>query len=103
MRARTLFTLAAAGGAAALGYATVIERNWFAIRRVTVPVLPPDASPVKVLHLSDAHLTPGRHRLMSFIRSLDALEPDLVVNTGDSIGHPDAIEPLFEALGPLLD
>jgi predicted MPP superfamily phosphohydrolase len=49
------------------------------------------------------HLTPGRHRLLSFIRSLDALQPDLVVNTGDSIAHPDAIEPLLDALGPLLD
>jgi predicted MPP superfamily phosphohydrolase len=103
MRARTLFTLAAAGSAAALGYATVIERNWFALRRVNVPVLPPDAPPLRVLHLSDAHLTPGRHRLMSFIRSLDALEPDLVVNTGDSIASAKAVAPLLDALGPLLD
>jgi uncharacterized protein len=103
MRARTLFTLAAAGGAAALGYATVIERNWFAVRYVTVPVLPPEASPVKVLHLSDAHLTPGRHRLMSFIRSLDALEPDLVVNTGDSIASKTVVPAFLDALGPLLD
>lgn len=103
MRARTLFTLAAAGGAAAFGYASVIERNWFALRRVNVPVLPPDAAPLKVLHLSDAHLTPGRHKLMSFIRSLDALEPDVVVNTGDSIASPRAVAPLLDALGPLLE
>jgi predicted MPP superfamily phosphohydrolase len=103
MRARTLFTLAVAGGAAALGYPTIIERNWFALRRVNVPVLPPDAPPLKVLHLSDAHLTPGRHRLMSFIRSLDALDPDLVVNTGDSIASPKAVPPLLDALGPLLE
>ena len=103
MRARTLFTLAAAGGAAAFGYASVIERNWFALRQVNVPVLPPDAAPLKVLHLSDAHLTPGRHKLMSFIRSLDSLEPDLVVNTGDSIASPRAVAPLLDALGPLLE
>jgi predicted MPP superfamily phosphohydrolase len=103
MRARTLFTLAAAGGAAAFGYASVVERNWFTLRRVNVPVLPPDAAPLKVLHLSDAHLTPGRHKLMSFIRSLDTLEPDVVVNTGDSIASPRAVAPLLDALGPLLD
>jgi predicted MPP superfamily phosphohydrolase len=103
MRARTLFTVAAVGAATALGYASVIERNWFAIRRVYVPVLPPDASPIKVLHLSDAHLTPGRHRLMSFIRSLDALEPDLVVNTGDSIASKTVVPAFLDALGPLLD
>jgi predicted MPP superfamily phosphohydrolase len=103
MRARTLFTVAAAGAAATLGYAAVIERNWFAVRRVNVPVLPSDASPIKVLHLSDVHLTPGRHRLMSFIRSLDAFEPDLVVNTGDSIASKTVVPAFLDALGPLLD
>jgi predicted MPP superfamily phosphohydrolase len=49
------------------------------------------------------HLTPGRHRLLSWLRSLDALAPDLVVNTGDSIAHERAVQPLLEALGPLLD
>jgi len=104
MRARTLISLVAATGAATFGYASVIERNWFALRRVSVPgVLPQGAAPLKVLHLSDAHLTPGRHRLMSFIRSLDALEPDLVVNTGDSIASPAAVSPFLDALGPLLE
>ena len=99
---RTL-TLAAVAGGAAFGYASVIERNWFALRRFEIPVLPPDAEPVRVLHISDIHLTPGRHRLLSWIRSLDALAPDLVVNTGDSIAHAEAVLPLLDALGPLLD
>jgi len=94
--------LLAAGGAAA-GYASVIERNWFVLRRFDVPVLPADAKPTRVLHISDAHLTPGRTQLLSWIRSLDATEPDLVVNTGDSIAHPRAVQPFLDALGPLLD
>jgi predicted MPP superfamily phosphohydrolase len=53
--------------------------------------------------LSDIHLTPGRHRLLSWIRSLDTLAPDLVVNTGDSIAHAQSVQPLLDALGPLLD
>jgi predicted MPP superfamily phosphohydrolase len=40
---------------------------------------------------------------MSWLRSLDALEPDLVVNTGDSIAHPRAVPAFLDALGPLLD
>jgi len=96
-------TLAAVAGGAAFGYASIIERNWFALRRFEVPVLPPGAEPIRVLHVSDVHLTPGRHRLMSWIRSLDALAPDLVVNTGDSIAHAEAVLPLLDALGPLLD
>jgi predicted MPP superfamily phosphohydrolase len=103
MRARTLITLAAAGGAAAFGYASVIERNWFALRQVTVPgALPEGARPLRLLHISDLHLTPGRHRLLSFVRTLDSLDPDLVVNTGDSIASPQAVRPLIDALGPLL-
>jgi predicted MPP superfamily phosphohydrolase len=103
VRARTIASIAAVAGAAAIGYASVIERNWFALREQTVPVLPPTAEPLRVLHISDIHLTPGRHRLLSFLRSLAALEPDLVVNTGDSIAAAEAIGPLLDSLGPLLD
>ncbi len=39
---------------------------------------------------------------MSWLRTLDALDPDLVVNTGDSIAHPQAVGPFLAALGPLL-
>jgi uncharacterized protein len=90
-------------GAATVGYAAVIERNWFALRRFEVPVLPAGAQPLRVLHISDTHLTPGRKRLMSWIRSLDDLDPDLVVNTGDSLAHPESVSYLLDAMGPLLD
>ena len=56
-----------------------------------------------MLHISDAHLTPGRKRLMAWIRSLDDLDPHLVVNTGDSIAHPESVRHFLDALGPLLD
>jgi uncharacterized protein len=103
---RTLIPVTAAvgaAGAATLGYAAVVERNWFALRRFEVPVLPSGAEPLRVLHVSDAHLTPGRRRLMSWLRSLDDLDPDLVVNTGDSIAHPQAVRCFLDSLGPLLD
>jgi predicted MPP superfamily phosphohydrolase len=103
MRPQAILGTAAATGAAVLGYAAVIERNWFALRRHEVPVLPARSRPLRVLHISDMHLTPGRHRLLSFLRTLDALNPDLVVNTGDSIASQHAVGPLLEALGPLLD
>jgi len=92
-----------AAGAATFGYASLIERNWFHLRRLEVPVLPPGRPSIKVLHLSDVHLTPGRKRLARWIRTLDELEPDLVVNTGDNISHREVIGPLLDALGPLLD
>jgi uncharacterized protein len=103
MRAKTLLGATVVAGALGFGYATVIERNWFALRRCDVPVLPDGAAPLRILHISDTHLTPGRHRLLSWLRSLDALDPHLVVNTGDSISHAGAVQPLLDALGPLLD
>ena len=68
-----------------LGYASVIERNWFVLRSLEVPMLPEGARPLRLLHISDAHLTPGRHRLLSWIRSLDATDPDLVIATKGAI------------------
>ena len=71
MQLRTLIPATAAVGAAAFGYATVVERNWFVLRRYEIPVLSPGSGPLRVLHISDTHLTPGRKRLMSWIRALD--------------------------------
>ncbi|GLU47196.1 metallophosphoesterase [Nocardiopsis ansamitocini] len=90
-------------GVAGLAYASVIERNWFRLRRYEIPILAPGSDRVRVLHLSDAHLTPGRRMLMDWIRGLDAYEPDLVVNTGDSLASADSVAPFIDALGPLLD
>src|SRR4029077_20320793 len=102
MRARTLLTTAAVAAAAGVGYSSVIERNWFALRYVEVPVLRAGVAPLRILHISDAHLTPGRHRLMSWLRTLDGLHSGLGVNTGDSIAHPQAVSPFLASLGPLL-
>ena len=103
MRLRTLIPVTAAAGAVALGYAGLVERNWFALRKFEIPVLPPGRGPLRVLHISDTHLTPGRKRLRSWLRSLDDLDPHLVVNTGDSIAHPEAVRYFLDSLGPLLD
>ncbi|MFI7055106.1 metallophosphoesterase [Streptosporangium canum] len=89
-------------GMAGLAYASVVERNAFRLRRFDVPVLEPGQRPVRILHLSDLHLTPGRRMLINWVRSLGDLKPDLVVNTGDTIAHPDAVGPLLHALEPLL-
>jgi predicted MPP superfamily phosphohydrolase len=103
VKLRTLLPVTAALGAAGIGYATVVERNWFALRRFEVPILPPGSEPLRVLHISDAHLTPRRKRLMSWIRSLEDLDPHLVVNTGDCIAHQEAVRYFLDSLGPLLD
>ena len=95
--------IVAAAGAACVAYAAGIEVRWFALRRITVPVLPPGADPLKVLHLSDLHLMPTQEKKIRWVSELAALEPDLVVNTGDNLSHPDSVGPLLRSHGALLD
>ncbi|MEV4710402.1 metallophosphoesterase [Micromonospora sp. NPDC049374] len=106
MRKRTLFRLATATvatGAAALAYASLVERNMFTLRRFDVPVLPTGTEPLRVLHLSDLHMTPNQVRKQQWVASLAALDPDLVVVTGDNMAHPGAVPGVLRALQPLLD
>jgi predicted MPP superfamily phosphohydrolase len=77
--------------------------RWFALRRVDLPVLPPGHEPLKVLHVSDLHITPTQRRKREWLRGLAALEPDLVVNTGDNLAHRHAVPVALEAFGDLLD
>lgn len=92
----------AGAGAAALAYASLIERNLFRVREETVAVLPPGSKPLRVLHLSDIHFVPNQNIKVRWLQSLAELEPDLVVNTGDNLSHLEAVPPLLEALKPLL-
>jgi predicted MPP superfamily phosphohydrolase len=66
-------------------------------------VLAAGSSPLRILHLSDAHMTPSQHRKQEWMRGLAALEPDLVVNTGDNLAHLDALPSVLRAYGDLLD
>lgn len=96
----------AALGVAAVGVACVgwglAEAHAFTTRRVSVPILPRGADPVRVLHLSDLHLTPRQRDKVAWASSLASEEPDLVVVTGDNLGHADAVETVAEALAPFL-
>jgi predicted MPP superfamily phosphohydrolase len=89
--------------AAGLAYASLYELNAFTLREVTVPVLPAGSRPLRVLHLSDTHMTPNQHRKQEWLRGLAALEPDLVVNTGDNLAHVAALPSVLDAYGDLLD
>lgn len=89
-------------GAGLTTYA-VWETRQYTLREVDVPLLPPGHQPLRVLHLSDIHMTPGQTRKQEWLAGLAALEPDLVVNTGDNLSHMKAVPVVRDALGPLLD
>jgi predicted MPP superfamily phosphohydrolase len=91
-----------AAATAGLAYAAGVEVNLYRLRRFDVPVLPPGARPLTILQVSDIHMVPGQRRKQNWLRGLAALEPDLVVNTGDNLSHPDAVPEVLHALEPLL-
>lgn len=80
-----------------------VERLRFTVRHDELAILPKGAKPIRVLHISDFHIAPWQKKKLSFISDLAKLKPDLVVNTGDNLGHRDAIRPALEALAPLLE
>lgn len=80
-----------------------IERHLFVIRRESIRVLPQGSKPLTVLHIGDLHIAPWQKRKLAWIKRLGELKPDLVVNTGDNLGHRSAIGPTLSALGPLLE
>jgi len=95
--------LVSAAGAACLAYAALVEVDAFVLRRWTIPVLPAGAQPIRILHLSDLHLLPSQTEKQAWVSQLAALEPDLVVDTGDNLAHVNAVPYLLRALGRLLE
>lgn len=91
-----------AAGTAGLAYAAGVEVNLYRLRRFSIPLLAPEAQPLRILQLSDIHMVPGQRRKQAWLRSLADLRPDLVVNTGDNLSHPDAIPEVISTLEPLM-
>lgn len=101
MRPTTAALAVLAAGASGLAYATWEARS-YTLRRFVMPVLPAGSAPLRVLHLSDLHLVPRQRHKLDWVRSLGALEPDLVVSTGDNLAALDAVPAVLEAHGDLL-
>lgn len=99
--------LTALGAVGAVGVSTAvwgigIERYLFTVREHDVRILPAGSAPVRVLHLSDAHMAPWQRRKQRWMAALaDTWRPDLVVNTGDNLGHADGLRGLRAAMDPL--
>ncbi|GAA1597645.1 metallophosphoesterase [Actinoplanes couchii] len=105
MRKRSLISAAAAltaVGGATLAYSALVERNMFTLRRFDVPVLEPDAEPLRILHISDLHMMPGQRRKQDWVAALGGADPDLVVVTGDNMADPGSVPGVLRALDPLL-
>jgi len=92
--------VAAAVGLGAFAWGALVERNRFGVRHEVLPVLDPGSRPITILHLADLHLAPWQARKQEWVRSLVDLEPDLIINTGDNLGHDDALDAIEHTLAP---
>ncbi|ETA02575.1 putative phosphohydrolase [Frankia casuarinae] len=91
----------AAVGALVSAYGGLYERTAYTLRRVRIPVLLAGARPLRVLHISDLHVTPRQYGKLAWLGDLARLVPDLVALTGDVLSAADARDPLLAALEPL--
>lgn len=101
--ARVVGSALASLGALAIGaftWGALVERNRFTVRHETVPLLDPAARPITVLHLSDLHMAPWQKAKQTWISTLTDYEPDLIVATGDLLGHEFGLEGVKSALEP---
>ncbi|MCU0263558.1 MAG: metallophosphoesterase [Candidatus Nanopelagicales bacterium] len=106
-------SLGAAASLLALGAATTAYSLWearqYTLRRTEVRVRRPahvtgdGPVPLRILHLSDLHLSPRDSDRVAWVRALGELDVDLTVVTGDFIGDLRGPELALEALAPLLD
>jgi uncharacterized protein len=90
-------------GTAVTAYASLYERTAWTLRRFDVPVLAPGSAPLRILQISDLHMTAGQQSKQDWVAGLAALEPDLVIDTGDNLAGHDAVPTTLKALDPLLD
>jgi uncharacterized protein len=95
-----VLTAVGAGAVGLAAYGAIVERTQFRLRHETIPILDPGADPIRILHLSDIHMAPWLSSTVNWVRSLADTSPDLVVGTGDFLGHPDGLEALADALEP---
>ncbi len=92
---RGLLKTAVAGGAGMLGWAALVEPHWYQINRRTLQVanLPSGWNGKRMVHLSDLHV--GRTSvsyIQKVIRSVNELDPDLLMITGDLVNETCRLE-----------
>ena len=100
-----VLTTVAVVGLGTLAY-SLWEARQYTLRRVDLHLSrPADAgrgAPLRLLHLSDLHLSPRDSDRIEWIQALATLDPDLTVVTGDFCGDADGPTLALRALEPLL-
>lgn len=79
-----------------------LEARWYQARHLHLTgVTHPGTPPLRILHLSDLHLSRRHRRMGDFVAGLAEADYDLVVATGDLLGDIDVEEAVAAVLAPL--
>ncbi len=85
-------------------YIFFIEPNWIQVTQVEIrdPQLAASLNGVKVVHITDLHLTHGiGFREKQLIKKVNELKPDIIFVTGDFFDTIDQVEPTKELIRSL--
>ena len=88
--------------AAVFAYGLTFARWRFVVQHSEAHVLPKGAKAIRVLHISDVHMAPWQKRKQQFIKALISEAADLIVNTGDNLGHENVIHVTMNAYSNIL-
>lgn len=88
--------------AIAIAYGMTFARWRFVIHHSEAHVLPKGSKSIRVLHISDVHMAPWQKRKQAFIKSLSSEAPDLIINTGDNLGHQNVIHNVIDSYSEIL-
>lgn len=90
-----------------IAYGSVIGRNWFEVKEVTVKFadLPENFDGYRIIHISDLHArsyAKRTARMQKAVQRINALDADLIAFTGDLITlAPEEIDPIASSLKAL--
>ncbi len=81
------FLLSILGGVFIWYDALILEPNWIQVKHITIksPLFTKADEQLKIVQLSDLHIERFGGRERSLIKKVNALKPDIILNTGDYI------------------
>lgn len=96
-----IFHILAGLGLLCICYSYFIEPNWIEIKTVEISSRKLKNASLRVVQISDTHSEKGDPRLKRLPGLINALNPDLIIFTGDTINDEAALEEFKDALGRL--
>jgi len=91
----------AAAGIICFLYALLIEPYWLQVKNITIETEKISSTELRIVHISDLHCEEKIRNEKRLVEEINALRPDVIVFTGDSLNTPDALANFKKTMGEL--